>query len=264
MQIISEEYLSEEKIEILKKEFDQAEPYRYVVMDNFIKPEVADQLFDNFPGFDKLDIHWKGMNENKSEGSQFELWHDSFKQLKNDVQSKEFSKWIAKWTGIEDSMVSNDKLGCGVHQGKNGSFLDPHVDFNMHHKLNKFRRLNLLIYLNKNWNPEEYGGALELWDAEMKNCVKEVDVVFNRCVIFETSDFSYHGYSKISLPEGITRKSFYTYIYTDEQGLQKSYHDTTFKSRPDEKVSKKVKTAAKETLKNSVKKTFKKLGIKFG
>ena len=90
-----------------------------------------------------------------------------------------------------------------------------------------------------------------------------VDVVFNRCVIFETSDFSYHGYSKISLPEDETRKSFYTYIYTDEQGLQKDYHDTTFKARPNESASKKVKTATKEALKNSVKKTLKKLGVKF-
>ncbi len=95
----------------------------------------------------------------------------------------------------------------------------------------------------------------------MTVCEKKVDPIFNRCVIFETSGFSYHGYSKISIPEDESRKSFYAYLYTDEQGIQGSYHDTTFKVRPTESTLKKVQTNTKESLKNTVKKTFKKLGI---
>ncbi len=264
MELLSENYLSEEGIAKLKNEFDTGDPYRYVVMDNFLTPGLADKLYDNFPGNDKLDIHWDGMNEKKSEGCGFDDFDQSFRDLKGLVQSKDFSDWIGKWTGVEGCLVTDDKLGCGVHQGVNGSFLDPHVDFNMHHKINQFRRLNLLIYINKGWKPEEYGGALEIWNSDMTNCDKKVDALFNRCVVFETSSFSYHGYGKITLPEDVTRKSFYTYLYTKEQGIQKSYHDTTFRARPDESTSKKLKTNAKEGLKNTVKKTFKKLGINFG
>ncbi|MCP4521983.1 MAG: 2OG-Fe(II) oxygenase [Cytophagales bacterium] len=263
MEIINEKYLSEEMIRELAQQFNIASPYPFIMMDNFLKEELAETLHSQFPDNTKLDIHWNGLNENKSEGCNFENFDEAFRVLKQTIMSPEMSQWIEKTTGVKDSIVTDDKLGCGVHQGKDGSFLDVHVDFNMHHTANKYRRLNLLIYLNKNWKTEEYGGELELWNADMTNCDHKIAPLFNRAVIFETNHYSYHGYSKISLPEGETRKSFYTYFYTDDQGNQKSYHDTTFKSRPDEDTSKKVKTALKENIKNGVKKTFKKLGIKF-
>jgi hypothetical protein len=124
------------------------------------------------------------------------------------------------------------------------------------------RRLNLLIYLEKNWK-DEYGGGLEMWNADMTNCDKMVMPNFNRCVIFETSEISYHGYSKITIPEGVTRKSFFAYFYTNEREGATGYHDTVFKARPTESKSKKVKTAVKENLKNTAKATLKKLGVKF-
>lgn len=263
MGIINKKYLQEDTIQELSKQFHSASPFPFIIMENFLEEELANMLYEKFPDNTKLDIHWNGLNEKKSEGCNFENFDHAFSELKQYIMSPEMSKWIEQTTGVKDSIVSDDKLGCGVHQGKNGSFLDVHVDFNMHHKINKYRRLNLLIYLNKNWKTEEYGGELELWNPDMTECVHKVAPLFNRAVIFETNAWSYHGYSQISIPENESRKSFYTYFYTDEQGNQKSYHDTTFKARPEEGTSKKVKTALKETIKNGVKKTFKKLGIKF-
>jgi Rps23 Pro-64 3,4-dihydroxylase Tpa1-like proline 4-hydroxylase len=95
-------------------------------------------------------------------------------------------------------LLTDDNLGTGLHQGTDGSFLDIHVDFNIHHIKNVHRRLNMLIYLNKNWKPE-YGGAMEMWNADMSKMVKAVPCEFNRCLVFETSEISYHGYSKITL-----------------------------------------------------------------
>jgi Rps23 Pro-64 3,4-dihydroxylase Tpa1-like proline 4-hydroxylase len=231
-------------------------------MDNFLNEDFCNSLLENFPTKEELDIHWDGLNEQKSEGTGFENWHPNFMKVKKMVMSPAFSKWIGDVTGIENSIVTDDKLGCGLHLGQDGSFLDMHVDFNMHHTENKFRRLNLLIYLNKDWK-EEYGGLLEMWDKDMKNCIQKVSPDFNRAVIFETSSFSWHGYGKVSLPQDMRRRSFYSYFYTDDQGKQKSYRDTTFKTRPDEAVSKKVVTDLKENLKNGVKRTLKALGIKF-
>merc|ERR1711916_307555 len=116
-------------------------------------------------------------------------------KIKEDFTSSEFYKWVSGVTGIDEVFITDDQMGSGIHQGANGSFLDVHIDFNIHHIKNVHRRLNLLIYLEKNWK-DEYGGSLEMWNADMTNCDKMVLPAFNRCVIFETSEISYHGYSK--------------------------------------------------------------------
>jgi len=149
----------------------------------------------------------------------------------------------------------------GVHQGGNGSYLDVHIDFNIHVERDIHRRANLLIFLNKNWK-EEYGGHCELWNKDVTKLEQAYLPSFNRCVIFETSEISYHGYKKISVPEGETRKSFYSYFYTKLREGAAPYHDTVFKARPEEGMIKKVKTDVKETLKNTAKQILKKAGVK--
>ena len=148
-----------------------------------------------------------------------------------------------------------------MHQGQNGSYLDIHIDFNIHHVKNIHRRLNLLVFLNKNWE-DGYGGKLELWNSDVSECIHAYMPSFNRCVIFETNEISYHGYSKITVPENVTRKSFYSYYYTQLNENAARYHDTTFKARPSEGKVKKIKTDVKEKLKNNIKYWLKEFGIK--
>jgi len=258
----NEEYFSEEKIKKLQNEFQHAKPYKHLVMDNFLKKDFADILHDNFPPTEKLAKHYNGINENKSEGANFGDFHPAFADLRKDLMSKEFTAWMSAVTGIADVFVTDDNLGCGLHEGKNGSFLDVHIDFNIHAEKNVHRRLNMLIYMNKDWKPE-YGGDLEMWNANMTNCDKKVAPLFNRAVIFETNEISYHGYSKINVPEGMTRKSIYTYFYTEIREDAVKYHDTIFKPRPDETFTKKIATNTKETLKNFIKRQMRKVGIVF-
>ena len=115
--------------------------------------------------------------------------------------------------------------------------------------------------MNKDWLPT-YGGDLELWNADMTKCEKKVAPIFNRAVIFETSEISYHGYSKITVPEDMKRKSVYAYFYTDIREDAVSYHDTVFKAKPEDSTAKKVSTTVKESLKNFTKAQLKKIGIK--
>jgi Rps23 Pro-64 3,4-dihydroxylase Tpa1-like proline 4-hydroxylase len=263
MNSINSLYLEPAQVGKLSAQFADGQPYKHVVLDNFLKEEVAAQLYDHFPSIEKLSKHYKGLNENKSEGSNFSDFHPVFSQVRNDFMSPEFAKWMSQVTGIKDVFITDDKLGTGLHQGGDGSFLDIHVDFNIHHLKNVHRRLNMLVYLNKNWK-SEYGGAMEMWNADMSKMMKAVPPLFNRCLIFETSDISYHGYSKITLPAGETRKSFYTYFYTNlPANANLKYHDTVFKSKPEDTAFKKVGTTVKENLKNTVKAQLKKLGIKF-
>ena len=259
---INPSLLQEARISQLRAEFDNAMPYRHLVIDDFLTPEMANTLHEKFPSIEALKTHWKSLNEKKSEGSNFDEFHPSFKALKEELFSQKVYDWVSQVTGIEEVFITDDSMGAGLHQGVDGSFLDIHIDFNIHHIKNVHRRLNLLIYLEKDWK-DEYGGHLEMWNGNMTKCEKKVAPVFNRCVIFETNEISYHGYGKISLPENKTRKSFFTYFYTNEREDAVGYHDTIFKTRPEEGVIKKVKTDVKETIKNTAKTTLKKIGIKF-
>ncbi|MDX2304296.1 MAG: 2OG-Fe(II) oxygenase [Microscillaceae bacterium] len=261
MNRINSIYTSPEGIQKLQQEFQQGVPYKHLVMDNFLDESVAEVLYNNFPTIDLLDKHYKGLNEKKSEGANFSAFHPSFLDIKNDIMSPEFCQWVSEVTQIPDVFVTDDKLGTGLHQGTNGSFLDIHIDFNIHVEKNVHRRLNLLIYMNKNWLPE-YGGDLEMWDAQMTKCEKKVAPLFNRGVIFETNEISYHGYSKITVPEHISRKSIYSYFYTALREDAVKYHDTVFKAKPEDSTVKKVGTTVKESLKNFTKAQLKKIGIK--
>ncbi len=261
---INQRYFEPAETERLSREFKNAVPYPHIILDNFLNEETATQLFEHFPSISTLNKHYKGLNENKSEGSNFADFHPVFQQVRNELMSPEFAAWVAKLTGIPGVFITKDNLGTGLHQGSDGSFLDIHVDFNIHHVQNVHRRLNMLLYLNKDWKPE-YGGAMEMWNADMTKMAKKVSPDFNRCLIFETSDISYHGYSKIHLPTGVTRKSFYTYFYTEitDKSKLKDYHDTVFKAKPEDTAFKKVGTTVKEGLKNTIKAQLKRMGIKF-
>ncbi len=259
--IVSEQYLQADFLEKLHQDYLHAQPCKHVVMDNFLRPEVAEQLFNNFPKLDTLNVKRKSLNEKKSEDYHFERFHPVFQDVKDVIMSAEFChELIGKITGLKGLFVTTDNTGAGVHQGGNGSYVDIHIDYNMSTKFNAWRRLNLLVYLNKDWQ-DEYGGALELWDKDMKNCDKMILPYFNRAVLFYTDENAPHGYRKMSLPEGVTRKSFYSYFYTQvEEGVE--YRDSTFIARPDESFMKRALTSMKEGVKVTIKSALYKMGFK--
>ena len=243
------------------KRFQNAEPFPNMYIDEFLDPGFAKTLYENFPTAEQMRRHYEGLNEKKSEGSNFDQYHESFTQLREALATDDLRKVLENITGIDDLILPDDHRGTGVHQGTDGSFLDIHVDFSVHPVLNLHRRLNLLIFFCPDWK-EEYGGALELWDKEVKNLGAEIYPAFNRAAMFATSEISWHGYDKISVPDHVKRNSFFTYYYTPiEEGSDVKYHDTIFKTRPSESRSKAVKTAAKETTKNFIKGAIRKLGM---
>jgi hypothetical protein len=86
------------------------------------------------------------------------------------------------------------------------------------------RRLNVLVYLNKGWQPE-WGGEFGAYDDKGETCVKKIAPLFNRFVAFDSHDFSFHGLpDPIAFPEGELRKSILLYYYT-------------LQSRPDNQIA---------------------------
>ena len=258
--IINPEYTSKEAVEALNKRFNEAQPCRHLALPNFLDQRLAEELHGNFPKIKSLNVKRKSLNEDKSEDYHFERWHPSFTKLREVVAGEEFSKWISAVTGVEGLHTTDDSLGSGVHQGKDGSYVDVHIDVNMNPEKGLWRRVNLLIYLNRFWKPE-FGGDLELWNKEMTTCEVKVPCDFNRAVIFYTDENSPHGYARINVPEGETRKSFYTYFYTPiGEGFR--YSDSRFVSRPDDAVGKKIVTGIKENVKVNAKRLLNKIGVK--
>lgn len=259
MSIINPNIYSQLVIKQISEDFRTGRPFKNVCIPNFLLTESADHLFENFPPIEKMRKKYNGINERKAEDASFDSIDHLFTALKNELGSSVFLKWLENITGIDDLSTVVDQRGAGLHQGEDGSFLDIHIDFNIHPLLNIHRRLNLIIFFNKDWE-ESWGGSIEFWDKQVKQCVTSYQPIFNSCIIFETNEISYHGYSKINVPKGVTRKSYYNYFYTPlNKGIK--YHDTIFKARPQEGFKKAFITSGKDVIKNSAKKIFRFCGI---
>ena len=257
--IINPNYTDDKNIADLNNQFVNAPHCKHIFLDDFFTEETADILYENFPSFESLNVIRKSLNENKREDYNFEAWHPVFQKVRETLASKEFSKIISRITGIDGLFTNFDSLGQGIHQGAKGSYLDVYIDVNVNVEKKIWRRVNLLIYLNKGWK-DEYGGEIELWNPEMKDCVLKYPCFMNKALIFITDKNSPHGYSKINVPEGTTRKSYYAYYYTPlEEGVR--YEDSRFLSKPDDSFIKKTATVLKEKAKITIKSILNKFNI---
>ena len=257
--MISDQWISEEKIREWTSNFNSAGPFRFLVIDNAIDPKLAEQLSMEFPSLDQMKVTYKGINESKSEHSDFDSLHPAFRSLKEGFSKSTFISTVEKISQIPSLEAIHDRFGYGLHQGGKNSFLDIHVDYNLHPTHKKQRRLNLILFLNKDWQ-ESWGGALEFWNEDVSQCIHSIPPLFNRVVIFECNEISYHGYSRIMCPDNQSRKSFYHY-YFSEPSKKLIFHDTIFKNKPQEKFSKKIVVNTKETAKNMVKRMLYHMGL---
>jgi hypothetical protein len=139
-----------------------------------------------------------------------------------EINSDRFLGYMKGITGIDPLYADPDLFGGGLHQTRNGGFLNVHTDFNYHPKTEKHRRLNLLLYLNPVWR-DEWNGHIELWDEGLKRPVFRAAPLMNRALLFETSETSYHGHPEpMKLPPGVTRQSLAAYYYAEwPEGLGK-------------------------------------------
>ena len=152
------------------------------------------------------------------------------REVFNELHSREFISLVERITGVPNLLPDEDLFGAGLHQSVKGAFLDVHVDFNYHPRTKHHRRLNVLIYMNKEWK-REYNGYLELWDKANQRQLQVIEPSFNRCVIFETNERSFHGHpAPLATPPEVSRKSISVYYYTRERPFAESAleHNTVF------------------------------------
>ena len=208
----------------LNRRFLSAGPFHHVAVDNFLDEEFARSLLENFPVFnEKLAINEDSEVGGKAVQEKVSSLGPTWRQLDKLVAGSEFRHLISGITGIDYLKFDPQYFGGGTHENLHGQSLNPHVDFNYHPLTRQHRRLNLILYLSPEWD-ENWGGSIQLHkDPYLPPTEDEIVTItpaFNRCVIFETNEHSWHGFKRIDLPEdkrGLSRKSFALYYYTDKR-----------------------------------------------
>ena len=231
--------VSELKRELLRDQYRSSNPFPFVKIDNFLDPVFAREVCGAFPSFETATgqgMTFKTVNEKKKiQVTDSSLFPRPVARLNEAISSKKFLDDLSFITGIPSLVADEKLLGGGMHLTGPGGRLDVHVDFNYIEDRQLHRRINLLLYLNPTWQ-DEWGGELQLWDRDVKRCEAAFAPVFNRCVIFETSEISFHGVVPVSPNAPMPRQSFATYYYTREAPANWTgvSHGTIFKARPDE------------------------------
>jgi Rps23 Pro-64 3,4-dihydroxylase Tpa1-like proline 4-hydroxylase len=213
------------------------EPFPHIVIDDFLTHSVAEAIVARFPS--PRSLPWKRYDNEMEVKLEFrdETRLDGYlRDVLYQLNSALFLEFLEVLTGAQGLISDPYFEGGGIHQIERGGFLNIHADFNYHSKLGLRRRRNVLLYFNKDWK-DEYKGHLELWDAQMRTCVQRIAPRFNRCVVFNTDDFAYHGHPEpLQCPAGMTRKSLALYYYSSDVRAEAEGggHSTLFRVRPGE------------------------------
>ena len=222
-----------------KERFLNANPFPFIIIDDFFSKEFLNDVLNQFPNLaeQKKTTNYDNKNEVKFANNQYKNFPNNIKRLFDFLNSDFFLNFLQRITSIQEKLITDFELnGGGLHEIKKGGLLKIHSDFNKHPNLDLDRRLNVLIYLNKDWK-EEYGGHLEFWDKEMTSCREKVLPIFNKMVIFSTTDNSNHGHpDPLNCPNNMSRKSIATYYYTKGRPINEidkmfSKNTTYFKNR---------------------------------
>jgi Rps23 Pro-64 3,4-dihydroxylase Tpa1-like proline 4-hydroxylase len=235
--------------------YQSGKPYPHIVIKNYFDKNFLSKVLDEFPNLSKISSskNYNNKNEIKFSNNKKKNFKKNTKILFKFLNSKLFLNFVQKLASINEKLLPDFELnGGGLHEIKRGGVLKIHTDFNKHPYKNIDRRINVLIYLNKQWK-KNYGGNLELWNKSMKKCVKKIAPNFNTMVIFSTNDFTNHGHpNPLKCPETISRKSIATYYFSKGRPLKeilkvRKKNTTNFKNRYGDKNDVFLK---KEYLKN--------------
>lgn len=238
----------------LRQRVRASTPFAHFHIDNFLDPDFAELVHDSFPTMQRaqqVGRGFAGVNEKgKVQITDESQFAEPFKQLNRELASPQWRDLLSYVMDIPNLQADPQLVGGGIHMTGPRGHLDVHVDFNYLQDRQLHRRANILVFFNKNWQPQ-WGGATELWDQQVKECHHSLLPVFNRCVVFATSDISFHGVTAVTCPPDVARKSFAAYYYTAEapSWWHGAFSDTQFRARPTERFKRRVLMPAERTVK---------------
>ena len=224
----------------IRQRFQTATPFKHVVLDDFLERDKCDALLKDFPAFDEKNAtDERGRTGRKAVVEKVSRISPFYGEFYRYINSAPFLLAMSAVTGIPDLIADATLFGGGTHDNQDGQSLDTHIDFNIDERNMLHRRVNVLLYLNREWD-EDWGGAIELHSDPRNpaaNSVRSFAPMFNRALIFETSERSWHGFQRITLPlthRHLSRKSFSIYLYTKDRPAEESVapHTTFYVPQP--------------------------------
>lgn len=197
-------------------------PTKIWLIDNFFDSELADTLADQFYSYD--DERWLTRNNSEVEekllSTHWDWYPKEIYQTFFELSSKNFTSYLEDLTGIDDLIADYGLHAGGMHLHASNGRLNLHQDAKLHPKLGLVRKLNIIVYLNKNWQ-DSWGGNLEFWtdkDGEPFEKAVSVSPKFNRAVIFQTDGDFWHGLPEmIAAPNGENRQSIAMFYYIENK-----------------------------------------------
>ena len=218
-----------ENVGDMVRQYHSASPYPHIVVDNFLDENVLETCLREMTNFNYWSVDPESERTNVQVNKFFcpsGMLDDTLNHIKsrapvtystmNYLHSNSMLNFLTSLTGIQNLQGDERFLGAGIHKVTDGGKLAVHADFNQNWNSGLYRRINLLLYLNKDWK-EEYGGELQLWSTDLSRCVEKVVPIFNRAIIFTTFRNSYHGHpAPMTLPRDVARYSIALYYYTKE------------------------------------------------
>jgi len=202
----------------LHEEFITNEPYNHIIIDNLFNAEIANNIYESLPDYnsDKIDANYNNPIERKKTIQNWTTFNATIYKVMSYFVGTEFTQYMRILTGQKNLEADYGLHGGGIHMHGNGDYLNVHYDYDIHPKLKKQRKLNIITYFTPDWK-EEWNGHLELWSHDVKNnqpkeCVKRVLPKFNRSIIFDTTQNSWHGLPiPLNTPAGVLRRSLAVY-----------------------------------------------------
>ena len=214
-------FVNEEAVKRVAQNWQAQKPFPHFVVDNFFDLETATALESEFPDFSSDIWHSYGNAiEIKKVCNNWNLFPSATYRVFEYLNSPVFVDFLSKSLFEDLPLYSDGGLnGGGWHIHSRGGKLNAHLDYSLHPKLFKQRKLNIIVYLNSSWEAS-WGGSLGLWGNESSEApgelVRTIEPRFNRAVVFDTTCNSWHGLpDPLVCPEDQFRKSLAVYYLTD-------------------------------------------------
>ena len=203
----------------LNERYRVGDPFPHIVLDNFLDEWLVGQVADELEVVDSAKWFHDEHPDQVKKFAQSDLTRlpPATATVLRYFNSPRACTYFSELTGIPDLLPDPSYAGGGVHISLPGGHLGVHADFNLHPATQLHRRVNALLFLNRDWR-SDWGGQFEIWPTDMSGPRKIVDPILNRLAAFSVNDTAFHGVPrKVACPPDRRRLSLALYYYTKER-----------------------------------------------